>query len=79
MSSHSQVCFRSHCIDIAVYDSTSLPLGANFDLSSKDSRRTWENQFSTSYILPILKEMAAKLKNVQELVIDDSRQGIDSV
>ncbi|XP_065899490.1 E3 ubiquitin-protein ligase rnf213-alpha-like isoform X3 [Dysidea avara] len=48
--------------------------GSTFDLSSKDSRQTWEKKFSASYILPILKEITSKLKSVQELVIDDSRQ-----
>jgi len=44
-------------------------------LLSKDLRRNWEKQFSTSYILPILNEMTSKLKSAQELVIDDGKQG----
>ena len=52
-----------------------INIGSIFDLLSKESRKDWEVKFNEVYIQPVISNMDSVIKNVQELIVKDSRQG----
>lgn len=46
-----------------------------FDLLSKESRNGWEMKFNELCIQPVISNIDSLLKDAQELIINDNRQG----